>query len=138
MVKTEQIQLETDGFCDLHDITGEVSRKVRDSGMKSGIVTVFVPGATGGITTIEYESGLIQDFRKFWEKLLPQDDFYTHNARWHDGNGFSHIRASILGPSITVPFVDKKLTLGTWQQIIFVDFDNKNRNRTLIMQIMGE
>jgi len=138
MVKTDHIQFETDGFCDLRDITGEISGKVRDSELKSGIVTVFVPGATGGITTIEYENGLIQDFKKFWEKVLPHDDFYAHNARWHDGNGFSHMRASVLGPSITIPFVKGKLTLGTWQQVIFVDFDNRKRNRTLIVQIMGE
>lgn len=138
MVKTDSIELEANGYCDVRDITAEITKRVRNSELKSGIVTVFVPGATGAVTTIELENGLIQDFQNFWEKILPKDDFYVHNARWGDGNGFSHMRASVLGPSITVPFVNGKLTLGTWQQIIFVDFDNRQRNRSLVVQIMGE
>ena len=138
MVKTESIELKTEGYCDIKDITPEILNKVRNSGLTSGIVTVFVPGATGGLTTIEHEQGLVQDFQNFWEKLLPQEEFYAHNTRWGDGNGFSHMRASILGPSITIPFVKGKLTLGTWQQVIFVDFDNRKRDRSLVVQIIGE
>jgi len=138
MVKTETIELQADGFCDIHDITHMVLAKLKETELKSGIVTIFVPGATGGVTTIEHESGLVQDFERFWEKILPTDDFYAHNARWGDGNGFSHMRASIMGASLTVPFVNGKLTLGAWQQIIFVDFDNRKRSRSLVIQIMGE
>lgn len=138
MVKTGRIELDTRGYCDIHDVTPEVVDQIRESGIKSGIVTVFVPGATGAVTTIEHEDGLVNDFDAFWEKILPRNAHYDHNARWGDGNGFSHMRASVLGPSITVPLVQGKMTLGTWQQIIFIDFDNRGRHRSLVVQIMGE
>ena len=99
---------------------------------------LFVPGATGGLTTIEYESGLLEDFHSMWDRLIPEEENYKHNLRWHDGNGHSHIRASLLGPSICIPFNDRKLTLGTWQQVIFVDFDNRPRERKIIAQVIGE
>lgn len=122
----------------MQDITGDVSRKLSDHGLRNGTVTLFVPGSTGGLTTIEYESGLERDFAEFMESVIPQGKTYHHDARWGDGNGFSHVRASLLGPSLTVPFVDGRLTLGTWQQIVFVDFDNRSRSRTLVLQFAGE
>ena len=106
--------------------------------MKSGILTVFVPGATAGVTTIEYEPGLVHDLKEAFEKIAPRRGEYMHNARWGDGNGFSHVRASFLGPALTVPFGDKGLTLGTWQQIVLVDFDNRPRTREVIFQFIGE
>jgi secondary thiamine-phosphate synthase enzyme len=138
MVKTGTIEFETSGYCDIRDITAEIKAQTRESGLKSGVATVFIPGATGAVTTIEYEDGNIEDFKAFWEKIIPKNEFYAHNARWGDGNGFSHIRASVLGPSLSIPFVEGKLTLGTWQQVIFIDFDNRRRSRSVIIQLMGE
>jgi secondary thiamine-phosphate synthase enzyme len=101
-------------------------------------VTIFVPGSTGGITTIEYEPGLVQDLKTFFEKMAPKSGAYQHNIKWQDGNGYSHVRASLLGPGITVPFINGKMLLGKWQQIIFIDFDNRPREREIIIQIIGE
>ncbi len=137
-VKTTSIKLETRGEAHLIDVTREVERAVKDSGISEGIVTVFVPGSTAGVTTIEYESGAIRDFQNAVERIAPRDIHYEHDARWGDGNGYSHIRASLLGPSLTVPFSSSRLLLGTWQQVVFVDFDNRSRRRELIIQIMGE
>jgi secondary thiamine-phosphate synthase enzyme len=120
------------------DITNAVEGTVGKSGLKTGICTVFCTGSTGSITTIEYEDGLLQDFPDAMERLAPTDAVYEHHLRWRDGNGHSHIRASILGPSLTVPFVNGKLTLGTWQQITFIDFDNKPRSRRLEVVLIGE
>lgn len=111
---------------------------MRDSGISSGIVTVFIPGSTAGVTTIEYESGAIQDFREAIERIVPRGIRYHHDARWGDGNGFSHVRAALQGASLTVPFSSSELLLGTWQQIIVVDFDNRPRTRDVILQIIGE
>ncbi|MHA2188411.1 MAG: secondary thiamine-phosphate synthase enzyme YjbQ [Candidatus Thorarchaeota archaeon] len=130
--------LETKGNCDMIDITGEVESTLNSSGLKTGICTVFCPGSTGSVTKIEYEGGLLKDFPEAMERLAPIDTVYEHHLRWRDGNGHSHIRASILGPSLTVPFVDGKLTLGTWQQITFIDFDNKPRKRRIDIVILGE
>jgi secondary thiamine-phosphate synthase enzyme len=138
MVKTEEIKFDSKGFCFIVDITGSVAEKIRFSGIKSGTVTIFTPSATTGLTTIEYEPGLLQDMPEFMEKILPSDVSYKHDETWHDGNGFSHMRAALIGPDITVPFVDGRMTLGTWQQIVFLDFDNRNRSRRLVLQIMGE
>ena len=138
MVITKEIKLATRGPGDIVDITGEVQQAVASSGLTSGAVTVFVPGSTGGITTIEYEPGLIKDLPEFWEMLIPSDRSYHHDETWHDGNGFSHLRAALLGPDVTVPFVDGSLTLGTWQQIVFLEFDNRGRNRRIVVQIIGE
>jgi len=135
---SETLSLNTDGFNDTHDITGDISRKLSDIGLRSGTVTVFVPGSTGGLTTIEFESGVIRDFSEMSERLVPQDIHYYHDARWGDGNGFSHVRAALLGPSLVVPFREGRLMLGTWQQIVFVDFDNRPRSRTIVLQFMGE
>ncbi len=106
--------------------------------LQNGIVNLFVPGSTGGLTTIEYESGLVQDFSELMEKIIPSNVTYHHDARWGDGNGFSHVRSSLLGPSLTVPFSDGTLNLGTWQQIVFLDFDNRSRSRTILLQFIGE
>lgn len=138
MVVTHEFNLSTRGFCDIHNITEEVSKAVRQSGLKGGIVTVFTPSATSAITTVEYESGMLADFADFFERVASQAWDYKHNERWHDGNGFSHVRAALLGPSVTVPFVDGRLTLGTWQQIAFLDFDNRSRSRRLVVQMVGE
>jgi secondary thiamine-phosphate synthase enzyme len=120
------------------DITQAVEETLDRSGLKTGICTVFCTGSTGSITTIEYEDGLLADFPVAMERLAPKDAVYEHHLRWHDGNGHSHIRASILGPSLTIPFVKGRLTLGTWQQITFVDFDNKPRSRNLEIVLIGE
>jgi secondary thiamine-phosphate synthase enzyme len=137
-VITKKIKINTKGDTDIIDITEEVKTIVSNSEMDSGIVTVFISGSTGGLTTIEYEQGLIQDLKNFFEKIIPKGVTYQHNLRWQDGNGYSHIRASLLGPSVTIPFVKKQLQLGTWQQVIFIDFDNRNRSRELVVQIVGE
>ena len=122
----------------MHDVTGDVAEAVRNSGLNDGIVTVFVRGSTGAVSTVEYEPGLVVDLRDYFDRAIPPDIPYQHDRRWHDGNGHSHVRATLMGPSLTVPFVDGRLTLGTWQQIIFVDFDVRSRSRTLIVQVMGE
>jgi len=137
-VISESVSFSTRGFNDMKDLTPEVSRKLSASGLKDGIVNLFVPGSTGGLTTIEYESGLVKDFSELMERIIPSNKTYHHDARWGDGNGFSHVRASLLGPSLTVPFSEGRLSLGTWQQIIFVDFDNRSRSRTIMLQFMGE
>jgi len=137
-VETREISISTRGHCDVIDITVQVAEEIRRSGVKSGIVTVFVPGSTGGLTTIEYESGLVSDIKEAMERIAPRGIEYKHNLKWGDGNGHSHIRSAFIGPSITVPFINKSMTLGTWQQIIFLDFDNCSRNRRLVLQIIGE
>jgi secondary thiamine-phosphate synthase enzyme len=137
-VQTKEITLQSRGNCDNIDITSEVSKHVEKSGIDNGIVALFVVGSTAGITTIEYEPNLLSDFREMWERIMPQNIPYQHNKTWGDGNGHSHVRASTLGASLVVPFVSKRLTLGTWQQIIFVDFDNRPRSRKIAVQILGE
>ena len=138
MVVTKRISLQTKGQCDIIDITSQVEQQVAETNMNSGIVTVFVPGSTAGITTIEFESGLLSDFQEMWRQSVPENIPYDHDQRWGDGNGYSHVRASLLGASFIVPFSDGRLTLGTWQQIVMVDFDNRPRSRQLVLQIMGE
>lgn len=137
-VETFDFSLKTSGDSDLIDITGKVTNVLKDSGISSGIVTIFVPGSTAGVTTIEYEEGAIRDFQGAIERIAPKGIHYHHDARWGDGNGYSHIRASLLGPSLTVPFSSSKLLLGTWQQIVLIDFDNRPRTRRLVMQVLGE
>jgi secondary thiamine-phosphate synthase enzyme len=137
-VKTESIKLSTDGNADIINITDAVSSKVRESGINNGVVTIFSPSATSAITTIEYESGCVSDFKRLFDEIIPPNRDYSHNSRWGDGNGHSHVRAALLKASFTVPFVEKRLTLGTWQQIIFLDFDNRSRRRELVVQMMGE
>ena len=137
-VKTKQLSIHTKGDGDILDVTGAVAEAVVETRLKNGIVTVFVPGSTGALTTIEYEPGLLKDFPNMLERIAPKNLVYEHEKRWHDGNGHSHVRASLIGPSLTVPFANGRLTLGTWQQIIFMELDIRSRVRNLILQIMGE
>lgn len=136
-VVTKELHFSTRGEVEIVDITEKVNSALRESAIKKGIVTIFVPGATGAITTIEYEPGLLSDLPTALERLFPKGIEYGHELRWHDGNGHSHIRASFLGPSLTVPFNDQTMMLGTWQQIVFVELDNKRRSRRIILQILG-
>ena len=139
MVKTEKIKVQTAGNCDIVNITERVSKAVAKSDITEGIVTVFNVGSTAGITTTEYEPGLVNyDIEAAFEKIAAQNDRYEHEKTWHDDNGHAHVRASLLGPCLSVPIVDSQMTLGTWQQIILVDFDTRARTRTVICQIIGE
>jgi secondary thiamine-phosphate synthase enzyme len=135
---SETISLSTKGFSDILDITHHVDRVINRSKIKNGLVTVFCSGSTGGVTTIEYESGVLMDLQKAIEKIIPSDIPYEHDKRWGDGNGFSHVRAALMKPSLTIPLIGEKLTLGTWQQIVFIDFDNRRRERNILVQVMGE
>ena len=137
-VKTTSISLRTQGNTDIHDITNQIANAVSKSGLTAGLATVFCPSSTSAVTTIEYESGALSDLRSLFDEIVPADREYAHNERWHDGNGHSHVRAALLGPSITIPFVDRQLTLGTWQQVIYVDFDVRPRQRELVVQLIGE
>jgi secondary thiamine-phosphate synthase enzyme len=134
----ETLSYGTKGNCDMLDITPDVAGILRKSNLSSGICTIFVSGSTGSIITIEYEEGLLKDFPEAMERIAPMSAVYEHHLRWRDGNGHSHVRASVVGPSLTVPFVDGKLTLGTWQQIALVDFDNKARQRHVEIMFIGE
>ena len=138
MIYTGEISLRTQADGEIIDITAKVQKLLMESGITNGIITVFVTHSTCGITTVEYEPGLIEDLGKAWERLAPKNIPYAHDAHWGDGNGYAHVRASLLGASLTVPFTDKKMVLGTWQQIILVDFDNRPRSRTVVVQIIGE
>jgi len=138
MVITRTISLQTKGDGDIIDITPQVEQQVAEAAINNGIVTVFATGSTAGITTIELESGLLSDFQGMWERIIPKSLPYNHDRRWGDGNGYSHVRASLLGASLVIPFSEKRLSLGTWQQVILVDFDNRPRSRQIILQIMGE
>ena len=138
MVVTKKISLQSKGQCDIIDITPQVEERVAETNIKNGIATLFVAGSTAGVTTIEFESGVLSDFKGMWERSVPQNIPYDHDRRWGDGNGYSHVRASLLGASLVVPVNDKRLALGTWQQIVLVDFDNRPRSREIILQIMGE
>ena len=137
-VVTRDIAFQTKGNCDIIDITPQVEKWVEESGMSKGTVTLFVTGSTAGVTTIEYEPRLLGDFKNMWDRVIPQDIPYEHNKTWGEGNGHSHVRASMLGASLTIPFVNRRLSLGTWQQIVFIDFDNRPRSRKLVLQVMGE
>ena len=139
MVKTEKIKVKTKGNCDVVNITEETNKAVAQSKIKAGTVTLFNVGSTAGITTTEYEPGLVNyDIAAAFEKIAPRNARYEHEETWHDDNGHAHVQASVLGPSLSVPVVDGRLTLGTWQQIILVDFDTRPRTRTVICQIIGE
>ncbi len=138
MVVTGTIALQTQGHGHVVDITAQVARIVEESGVRNGLVTVFCPSATSAVTTIEFEDGAVRDFQRLFNEIAPPDRPYMHNRRWGDGNGHSHIRAALLGPSLTVPFVEQRMTLGTWQQIVYVDFDNRPRDRRLVVHVLGE
>lgn len=137
-VETKNFHIHTKGETDILDITPYVSKEIQDSKIRSGIVTVFVSGSTAGITSIEYESGVVQDLKDAIDRMAPRNISYRHDARWGDGNGFAHVRAALLGASFTVPFKDKRMLLGTWQQIVLLDFDNRPRSREILVQVIGE
>lgn len=137
-IKTTSVEKKTKGFSDVIDITNDVEAFIKKCEVMNGIATVFIPGSTGAVTTVEYEPGLKKDIPEFVEKILPRDAYYHHNETWNDGNGFSQMRSALFGPSLTVPFENGKLTLGTWQQIALLDFDARGRNRKVIIQVMGE
>ncbi len=138
-VLTRELDFHTQANCDFLDITDQVEQAVHSAGLESGIVTLFTPSATSALTTIEFESGALADLERFFEQVAPQfAQEYRHNQRWHDGNGHSHLRAAMLGPSLTIPFVQRRMTLGAWQQILFIDFDNRARRRRLVLQLIGE
>ena len=138
MIVQKKVSLSTKGFNDIHDITPTLRVLIDESGIKNGHVIVFVSGSTGALTTIEFEPGLLQDLPEMLEKIAPMNTTYHHDRTWHDGNGYAHLRSALIGPSITIPFESGILTLGTWQQVIFVDFDNRPQQRQLHVQIVGE
>lgn len=136
--KVHNLFVKTTAKTDIIDLTPQVRSEIEKSAVRDGAVTLFIPGSTGALTTIEYESGVINDLREAIERMAPEDLHYEHNARWGDGNGYSHVRSALIGPSLHIPIVDGKLTLGTWQQIVLLDFDNRPRDRRIIMQMLGE
>lgn len=136
-IKTLKFSVSTKGFNDIIDITQQIQSKLKDTGLSEGNVLIFAPGSTTGITTIEYEPGLLKDYPEFFEKIIPSKERYHHDDTWQDANGYAHVRASLQGGSITIPFIDSQLILGTWQQIVFIDFDNRSRQRNIIVQFMG-
>jgi secondary thiamine-phosphate synthase enzyme len=138
MIHTGMIPLKTRGHSDMHDLTRAVQQIVDESGISSGIVSVFTPSSTSALTTIEFESGALDDLRRALEEIAPSDADYKHNLRWGDGNGHSHLRAALVGPSLTLPIRGRRLSLGTWQQILFIDFDVRPRQREVVVQVMGE
>ena len=133
-----QLTLKTKGYSDIINITDDLESILRNEKFKNGVMVVTCPGSTGAVTTCEYESGLIEDLKELFERLIPQNKRYAHDAAWGDGNGFSHLRASLIGPSLSIPFDNGRLVLGTWQQIIFIDFDNRPRDRRLHVQFIGD
>ena len=138
IIRTVKLTEKSQGFCDIIDITAKVQEQVKKEQVEKGLVTLFVPGSTAALTTIEYEPGLVQDLKELVEKLIPSGRRYHHDDRWGDDNGFSHLRASLFGPSLQIPIEGGRLALGTWQQIILVDFDNRPRTREVTVQVMGE
>lgn len=132
------IEIKTRGRNDVVDITGEIQKKIRVSRIANGSVLLFVSGSTAALTTLEYEPGLIQDLPELMEKLIPEKDAYSHDETWHDGNGHSHLRATLIGPSLTIPIADRKPLLGTWQQVVLLEFDNRPRERRIVVQVTGE
>ena len=133
-----EISIKTTAKTDILDLTPQVTEVMKRSNLQNGTVTLFIPGSTAALTTIEYEEGIINDLKKAIERMAPEDLYYEHNERWGDGNGYSHVRSALVGPSLHIPMIDGKLTLGTWQQIVLLDFDNRPRKRKIIMQMFGE
>jgi secondary thiamine-phosphate synthase enzyme len=138
MVVNKQITLNTRGNGHIIDITADVRQEISGTGLKNGLVTLFTASSTSALTTAEYESGVVHDLQELFDRLVPPNMDYRHNLRWGDGNGHAHARHALLGPSLTIPLVEGRLTLGTWQQIIFLDFDNRARSRSLVVQILGD
>lgn len=137
-VEVHNIFVKTTGKTDILDLTPQVLKGIERSAIRNGHVTLFIPGSTAALTTIEYESGAINDLKNAVERMAPEDLYYEHNERWGDGNGYSHVRAALVGPSLHIPLLDGKLSLGTWQQIVLLDFDNRPRKRQIIVQLLGE
>lgn len=137
-IRTSKFSQKTSGFCDIIDITGKVREQIETEKIKHGLVTVFVSGSTAALTTIEFESGLVQDLKELVERFIPSDRKYHHDDRWGDDNGFSHLRAALFGPSLAIPIENGRPLLGTWQQIVLLDFDNRPRTREVVVQLMGE
>ncbi|MFO7676425.1 MAG: secondary thiamine-phosphate synthase enzyme YjbQ [bacterium] len=137
-VHTGEIRLDTAGFCDVRDVTAEVERIVAESCVADGLVCVGCPGSTTGVTTVEFEPGAVADLKRALEKLAPQKGQYDHNATWDDGNGFAHLRSALVGTSRCFPVRGGRPALGTWQQVVFIDFDNRSRRRTLVVTVVGE
>ncbi len=137
-IQNHNIFVQTTGNTDIIDITAQVSKEVKKSSTKNGAVNLFIPGSTASLTTIEFESGVINDLKKAIDKIAPENIYYEHNERWGDGNGYSHVRAAMLGASLNIPIIEGRMTLGTWQQIVLLDFDNRPRERHIIVQISGE
>jgi secondary thiamine-phosphate synthase enzyme len=137
IIYNSSIKLRTKGFNDCTDITPDLEKFLAESRVTDGLLTVIISGSTGAVTTIEYESGVVSDLKQALDRIAPMDMEYAHNLRWGDGNGFSHVRAALMKPSLSIPIVDGKLCLGTWQQVVFLDFDNRSRTRSLVVQIMG-
>ncbi len=138
MIQTSHIELSTRGNADMHDLTSDVRKIIEKIGLRSGLVNLFTPSSTSAITTIEFESGALDDLRRALDQIAPPDADYKHNLRWGDYNGHAHLRAALLGPSLSIPVVEGRLSLGTWQQILFIDFDTRPRSRRLVVQIVGE
>lgn len=136
-VITRTVKFSTRGDGEIVDLTPDMEQALAESGLTSGTITAFVPGSTAGITTIEYEPGLLKDIPELMEKLIPSGRSYQHDETWHDGNGFSHLRAALVGPDVTVPFDEARMVLGTWQQVVFLDFDNRSRDRRVVFQMIG-
>jgi secondary thiamine-phosphate synthase enzyme len=136
--RIDRIQIDTLGGVQIIDITNHVQELLAKSDLNDGLATVFVPGSTASVTTIEYEPGLIEDIKKALDRIAPRDGHYEHDQRWHDGNGHSHVRAAFLKPSVTIPFSNKTLMLGTWQQLVFIELDVRPRNRTIVVQFIGD
>ncbi len=137
-VHTHAFELHTTDGTDIFDITNDVERAVGESSLVNGTATVFVPGSTGAVTTVEYEPGAVSDLKSLFERIAPRDIEYAHELAWHDGNGHSHVRAALIGPSLSIPFLESRPILGTWQQVIMIDFDNKSRRRRVLVQVVGE
>ncbi|MFC1852766.1 secondary thiamine-phosphate synthase enzyme YjbQ [candidate division CSSED10-310 bacterium] len=137
-IVTTRFEIKTQGEIDIIDVTAQVNSILRTSNIVEGLATIFIGGSTGAITTIEYESGAVSDLKKAIERMAPRNMAYAHDARWGDGNGFSHVRSALMGPSLQVPVSGGRLMLGTWQQIVFCDFDNRPRQRQIIVQILGD
>lgn len=135
---TKEINFRTKGVDDIIDITSKVAEELHKTKLSNGIVTVFVQGSTGAVTTIEYEPGLLKDLPELYEKIIPRSKKYAHDDTWGDANGYAHLRASLQGPSITIPFSNNNLLVGTWQQVVFLEFDNRGRQRKVILQFVGE
>ncbi|MBC7091779.1 MAG: YjbQ family protein [Nitrososphaeria archaeon] len=138
VVETRYLELDSKGENHIIDLTPRIMRELEKTKVTNGIMTVFVPGSTGAVTTLEYEPGLIRDLPSALERIAPKNIYYAHDETWHDGNGHSHVRASLIGPSLTIPFVDRKLLLGTWQQVVFLELDIRPRRRKIVLQIIGE